>query len=231
MMVTLTAEQAKQDYVDKMGEPLGAQFAELWQEVADLHEKWLEFVELFGAKESRIDLINRAAPRFFRIVQDLLWEETLLHIARLTDKQNNHPTKRRLTLRNLSQLVKDPTAKRSAEALFAKVERDAEFCRDWRDRHIAHLNLALAIDDPSAQPLLPASRKQVDQVLDGIVALLNAVSSHYKDSESFFRLGASAGGAVSLLYIIDAGLKAQEARRQRLHQGKYTNDDIGPKDI
>jgi hypothetical protein len=231
MMVTLTAEQAKQEYVDKMGEPLGAQFAELWQEVADLHMKWLEFVELFGVKESRIDLINQAAPQFFRVVQDVLWEDTLLHIARLTDKQNNHPTKRRLTLRNLSQLVKDPTAKRNVEALFVKVERDAEFCRDWRDRHIAHLNLALAIEDPSARPLLPASRKQVNEVLDGIVALLNAVSSHYKDSESFFRLDTSAGGAVSLLYIIDDGLKAQEARRQRLHQGRYTNDDIGHKDI
>lgn len=230
-MVTLTAEQAKQEYVDKMGEPLGAQFAELWQEVADLHMKWLEFVELFGVKESRIDLINQAAPQFFRVVQDVLWEDTLLHIARLTDKQNNHPTKRRLTLRNLSQLVKDPTAKRNVEALFVKVERDAEFCRDWRDRHIAHLNLALAIEDPSARPLLPASRKQVNEVLDGIVALLNAVSSHYKDSASFFRLDTSAGGAVSLLYIIDDGLKAQEARRQRLHQGRYTNDDIGHKDI
>jgi hypothetical protein len=230
-MVTLSTEQVKQDYIDKMGEPLGTQFAQLWQEVADLHMKWLEFVELFGAKESRIDLINQAAPRFFGIVQDVLWEDTLLHIARLTDKQNNYPMKRRLTLRNLSQLVKDSAAKSKVEALFAKVERDAEFCRDWRDRHIAHLNLALATEDPTARPLLSASRKQVNEVLEGIVALLNAVSVHYKDSESFFRLGTSAGGAVSLLYIIDGGLKEQEARQQRLRHGKYTDDDIGPRDI
>jgi hypothetical protein len=64
-MATLTAEQAKQDYIDKMGEPLGTQFAELWQEVARFHMKWLEYVELFGTKESRFDLMNQAAPCSF----------------------------------------------------------------------------------------------------------------------------------------------------------------------
>jgi hypothetical protein len=47
--------------------------------------KWGEYVELFGTKPSRIDLRNRAAGGFFRVVQDGLWEDVLLHVARLTD--------------------------------------------------------------------------------------------------------------------------------------------------
>jgi hypothetical protein len=184
-MVTLSAEQARQSYIDKMGEPLGMQFAELWQQVARLH----------------------------------------------TDKQNNWPAKRRLTLRNLSQLVNDPTVRRRVEALFAEVEQNAEFIRDWRDRAGAHLNLSFAIDGPSAPAVTPGSRKQVNDVVDGIVAVMNAVSARHNDSESFFRIGTSAGGALCLMYVIDSGLRAEEAREQRLREGKARADDYGPRDI
>ena len=80
-----TPEEVKKEYIDIMGEPLGKFFNALWQEVAWLYTKWNEYVALYGTKPSRIDLMNKAAPRFFRIVQDSLWEVTLLHIARLTD--------------------------------------------------------------------------------------------------------------------------------------------------
>lgn len=53
-----------------MGSDLGTTYNALWQQLAWLHGKWAAYVELFGTKESRIDLMNEAAPRFFRIVQD-----------------------------------------------------------------------------------------------------------------------------------------------------------------
>ncbi|WP_408068516.1 AbiU2 domain-containing protein [Vineibacter terrae] len=55
-----------------------------------LHVKWEEYVELYGKRQSRVDLLNEAAPLFFRIVQDALWADTLLHIARLTDEPNSY---------------------------------------------------------------------------------------------------------------------------------------------
>src|SRR2546430_16292006 len=57
----------------------------LWNEVAWLHAKWHEYKELYGEKPPRLELLNRASGFFFRIVQDTLWENTLLHLARLTD--------------------------------------------------------------------------------------------------------------------------------------------------
>ena len=68
-----------------MGWELGELYAALWREVAGIHSKWAEYVVLYGTKESRVDLLNRAAPRFARLIQDTLWENTVLHIARLTD--------------------------------------------------------------------------------------------------------------------------------------------------
>jgi len=104
---SFTAQESKDRYVDKMGQALGTQFAALWQEVAYLHIKWAEFVDLYGTKPARIELLNRAAPKFFRMIQDLLWEETLLHIARLTDAPSSAGKKSNLTIRNLVPLVDD----------------------------------------------------------------------------------------------------------------------------
>ena len=47
--------------------------------------KWEEYLELFGKTSSRIHLLNQSAPVFFKIVQDSLWENIILHLARLTD--------------------------------------------------------------------------------------------------------------------------------------------------
>jgi hypothetical protein len=80
-----TPEDVKAHYVERMGDELGRLFHELWQEVALLRIEWGEFIELFGEKPSRVDLMNEAAPAFFAMVQRLLWEETLLSITRLTD--------------------------------------------------------------------------------------------------------------------------------------------------
>ena len=75
-------------YVAHMKEPLGKRFDALWQELGWLNVKWAQYVELYATKESRIDLLNKTAPLFFRIVQDTLLEDVLLHIARLTERSS-----------------------------------------------------------------------------------------------------------------------------------------------
>src|SRR6266496_1267585 len=80
-----TADEAKADNVRRMGKQLGELYHALWQEAAWLHIKWEEYISLFGTKPSRVELLNRAAPSFFRFVEDSLWEDMTLHVARLTD--------------------------------------------------------------------------------------------------------------------------------------------------
>ena len=65
-MTTQNASEAKAENIAKMGQELGEQFSALWQELAGLHSRWGEFVELYGSKKSRIELINHTAPAFFR---------------------------------------------------------------------------------------------------------------------------------------------------------------------
>jgi hypothetical protein len=211
-----------------MGETLGKLFHALWQEVAWLHAKWAEYVQLFGTKPNRIDLLNAAAPEFFRIVQDTLWDDTLLHIARLTERQRSGG-KAMLTIQTLPRMVDEQIRGDIAVLVKTALEKGA-FCRDWRNRHIAHRNLALALQE-GAEPLAPASRLNVRQAIDAISEVLNAVSEHYQDASLSFQSRGMSRGAEGLLYVIDDGLTAEAERQERLQSGNVRPEDWKPRDL
>lgn len=228
MSNTRSPEEAKQNYISVMGEPLGMVFHALWQEVARLHRVWSQYVELYGTKPSRVDLLNDAAPLFFRIVQTTLWEQTLLHIARLTDPPSS-AGKSNLTIQRLSDLIEDQDAADQVRRIVSQAWKSCEFCRDWRNRRIAHSDLELSIE-VGIKPLKTASRDGVNEALRSLTEVLNAVTRHYIQSESFFDVPSS-GDAVNLLYIIHDGLKEQEQRRARWKIGEHLEDDFKARDV
>src|SRR5213594_2144410 len=103
----LTADEVREEHLASMGPHLGPVYNALWNEVAWLHAKWHEYKELYGEKPPRLELLNRASGFFFRIVQDTLWENTLLHLARLTDPAVV-AGKSNLTIRALPELCDEP---------------------------------------------------------------------------------------------------------------------------
>jgi hypothetical protein len=224
-----TPEEVKKEYIDIMGEPLGKFFNALWQEVAWLYTKWNEYVALYGTKPSRIDLMNKAAPRFFRIVQDSLWEVTLLHIARLTDPPKS-AGKDNLSIKRIPQLLSDQKLIKAVEAKIEIASQKSEFCRDWRNRRIAHRDLKLAIEE-GINPLKPASRKMVKEALDSIADVLNIVTQYYKESTTIFDAPNDSGGGESLLYVIDDGLKWDEEKTKRIQRGDIREEDYQVRDI
>ena len=57
----------------------------LYQQVSYLHAKWGIFCQLYGSTKEVVDLLNSSAPSFFRICEDVLVDDILLNISRLTD--------------------------------------------------------------------------------------------------------------------------------------------------
>ncbi len=224
-----TPDEARAEHIHIMGEELGSLYDALWQEVAWLYGKWSEYVALFGTRESRVDLLNQAAPSFFRIVQDSLWEDVLLHIARLTDPPKS-AGKSNLTVRRLTSAINHPETKAAVTELIAKALLDSAFCRDWRNRRLAHRDLHFALAR-TAEPLQPASREKVDEVLRAVAGVLNAVANHYLDSTTFFDIDCESDGAFSLLHVLDAGLNAERARRERIKSGKFDQTDFKSRNL
>ncbi len=231
MARTMTAEEKQTEYAKHMGTPLGEQFSALWQEMAWLYLKWGEYDELFGKKPSRVQLLNDAAPVFFFVVEKVLWDDTLLHIARLTDPAQSvgKGNRTNLTIQALPDLV-DASIKKSIAGFVDVAVRRAKFCRDWRNRYIAHRDLALALDD-SVNPLKPASRKKVRQALEAIADVLDEISQRYMSSEMRFDIHGHLRGAESLLYVIDDGVKADTERLDRMHRGEVRPEDLNVRDL
>jgi len=226
MARNLTADEVREEHLASMGPHLGPVYNALWNEVAWLHAKWHEYKELYGEKPPRLELLNRASGFFFRIVQDTLWEDTLLHLARLTDPSRS-AGRQNLTVLQLPSLVNDPGLREQLEALLTEAKSKAEFARDWRNRHIAHRDLDKALGK-GAEPLAAASRNHVDEALRALAAVLNRVNTFYLKSTLTFDVIAPMTGGVALLYVLRDGLVAREKRLERLRAGRPDPDDLGP---
>ena len=206
-----------------MGRDLGSVYGALWNELVWLNWKWTEYVTLFGENPSRIDLINKAASSFFGIVQQTLWEDCLLHIARLTDPPKT-AGKDNLCIRRLLGFVNHKETYNEIEALIERAERSAEFSRDWRNRHIAHKDLQLTLRQ-GVRPLKTASRERVKESLNALAATLNKVEYHCNHSTTAFDAAGHPSGALSLLYVLDDGLRAAWERRERFETGNDRPED------
>lgn len=224
-----TAAEARADNIAAMGQELGERYSALWQELVWLYRIWGEYVDLYGTKPSRVELLNQAAGSFFRVVQDALWEQTLLRIARLTDPATS-VGKANLSVQSLLLAIDDIDAKDVVSRRIDEALKASAFCRDWRNRRIAHHDLDLALER-HPQPLAPASRAQVRNALDRIADVLNAVSQHYRDSETHFEGSLYPGGGASLLYLLDAALELRAERDARFKRGEHRPEDFIRKEL
>jgi hypothetical protein len=225
-MATASPDEVEEEHSRVLGPELGPVYHALYNDTAWLHVQWREFRKLFGASEARIDLLNVTAPVTFRVVQDSLWEGCLMGLCRLTDP-TEPAGKSALTIRRLPALVPLGTFRTELQARVDHAVNATGFARDWRNRQIAHSDLALALDQ-AAQPLSHASRELVTQALAAIAAVFNAISTHYFHSDLEMEPFLGHGGADELFAVLQEGARAQQARLDRFAAGRPIAEDLNP---
>ena len=191
-----------------------------------LHAKWLEYRKLYAQSEERIDLLNGTAAFFFRVVQDVLWEDVLLHIARLTDLPDQGRFKN-LTLRRLPEAVPDQHLANELSNLVENANVKSQFARDWRNKRIAHSDLSLAID-VKATPLPGVSRQHIEDALNCFRRILNRLYSSYLNAEVAYEHFLTNEDADALIHHLAVAARFEERQRQRLQAGNPLPEDIEP---
>lgn len=219
-----TDDHVRGEYLDKLGPQLGPVFSELRNDLAWLQVQWREYRELYGTSPERIDLMNSAAGFFFRILQDTMWENALLHLCRLTDPAAMRD-KRNLSIRALPELCADAAVQEAVTALVEQAVAATSFARDWRNRHIGHRDLVLALGS-GTRPLTPASRAQVSAAISAIHRVLNEISERLLDTTLAEDVITPPTGAEALLYVLRDGIKANAEKHDRFRSGKFTKDDL-----
>jgi hypothetical protein len=177
-MKELTAEEIKSEMIKKLGAEFGSLFYLLYNEITWLTFRWIEFVELYGEKESRLELMNKSAPFLFFTIQKVLWENLPLGITRITDPPKSRG-KKNLTLTALPSFLLDNKFKKEVESELKQLDIEIGFCRDWRNRWIAHIDYELATNNESAKPLETGTRKKLRSVIERIHSIYNMVELEY----------------------------------------------------
>jgi hypothetical protein len=216
-----SAEEVEADRLAVLGPDLGPLFHALDNEVSWLHAKWKEFRELYASSPT-VDLLNQTAAFFFRVVQDTLWHDALLQVARLTDPPVT-AGKSNLTLRRLPPALPAGSLQGEVEALVSKTLSEAAFARDWRNRRLAHSDLGLALG--GAQPLAEASRQHMETVLSSMRNVMNAVNQHHWNSTTAYEHFLSTDNAEALVYHLRVARKAEAKRNDRLNRGIVLSED------
>lgn len=197
-------------YQQIMGQELGDVFWALVCEVHSLSRLYDDSWHLFGdGSESRVLMLNKAAPAFFHRVQTTFERELMLGICRATDPARTGD-KENLTVLRLECLVEQ---KAVGAGKLVKVRAEAasvasNFARDWRNRWLAHKDLELSVEAPSARPLSAATLGKIDVALTALDDVLKSVSSAFNGNSAGFRRITQYGGSASLIRVIDKGLRA-----------------------
>src|SRR5690606_4985825 len=96
MTSSRSSEELRHRYVQVLGAEFGNLYHALESEYFWVRLKWQEFVALFASAD-RVEILNAAAPAYFLMLQDVLSDDILMHVARLTDPPTTGK-KRNLTI-------------------------------------------------------------------------------------------------------------------------------------
>mgnify|MGYP000478989467 CR=1 FL=1 len=217
----------REEHFRVLGPQLGPLYSSLYDEITWLHAKWQQYRQLYATPET-VKLLNQIAGFFFRVVQDVLWEDLLLHIARLIDQPKTKRAKENLTLLRLAPGIDEPKLAREVRTLVKNVERESAFAVDWRMRRLAHRDLALALNERSAQPLPGVSRERMKRALSAITLVMNKIEGHFWNSEVAFDYIITQSDAETLTYYLRLAAKAHDQRLEGLRQGRPLPEDLEP---
>ena len=209
MSTSKSHQETEGELIAAMGEDLGRFFFALYKEVVWLHAIWQEYRTIYGTSPEQIQLANRAAGFFFKIVQDELWDSVLLRVARLTDSPKSMG-QANLTIRAVPALVADLGLRQEIDKLVENALEKAEFAREHRHKRLAHRDLLHATD--SSISLSGVSRQHVEEMLESLRNVMNKLDGHYRDTTVMYQGFITSRGAEHLLHVLKRAETASVAR-------------------
>ena len=196
-MSARNAEEVHADYVAKMGQEAGHAFYQLHHKLIELHVLWQQYCNLFGQDDATVELLNRTAGLFFKVVQDELWDSVLLGISRMLDPPMTSGRKN-LTLRSLPEMVDGTALRDELRTLLETASKAAEFAKEHRNKRIAHQDHGY-LTNRNANALSGISRAKVNEMLEALRAVANRVHLHFFDSTVMYQTFIETTGAELLV--------------------------------
>jgi hypothetical protein len=129
---------------------------EIEQDVFRLNHVWETFQYLFAKEKKHVDVMNAVSGGFFVMVRQLLFDDAILRVSKLTDRAGNLHQENVSLARLLQATDWETTDTRRWQhyrSRLAAVEAACKPCRDHRNKRVSHKALelftkAISIQDP-----------------------------------------------------------------------------------
>jgi hypothetical protein len=160
-------------------------------------------------------VLNTVASNFFYLLEQLLFQDAMLHLCRLTDpaqtRVKGSPAET-LTVHRLADVISDPTLKAAVASAADQARGKCEFARQWRDKWLAHTDLA--VNQRGWASALPSvTAKHIEDAIDSLSTTLNLIEGYYSHPP-VVRIK-DPFEAKSLLHYLEEGLRATEDKNRR----------------
>ena len=189
----------------------------LYQDMSSLHAKWEIFNQLYVTSEETVELLNESAPSFFRICQDMLIDDILLTISRLTDPHQTY-NRGNLSMERLVAYVdesKYADLRDEIEQLLIEAKSKCRFARELRNRRIAHTDLSTRLH-AEANPLPALTEQQIKEAFSALRAIMNKIKMHFEDTSVLYEQVLMPGDGNSLIARLRDARTYRRQNRQNL---------------
>lgn len=187
----MNSTEVKAEFVASFPPPTGELAYELSKSITFMHLKWKLLRSLFATSQERIDLLNQTAPAFFAYVGQIMFDDVVLAITRLTD-----PKRKTACLAWLIKLLAPHVG--AAElagwrSQLALLNAAVEPLRETRNRYLAHDELPAALNN-RPRPMPGVSYAQMETTLKRIRKLFGSIEAKFRGSRTWHELIDADGG-------------------------------------
>jgi hypothetical protein len=208
-MSALSASSVMELHTKVLGSEPGRLYNALWNEIIRIRIKWQEYCSLFQAGPKTIATLNAAAPFFFYLVQDLLLNDIILSLSRITSRKTVDD-KANLTVAWLPESMPDAGDLQILDQLVSTAIAASRFTKDRRNRYIAHRDYALFVKQ-TAKPIRPIKCRQVEGALKALWKIIEHLEYYYFKSTTIDQIVRPMTGVSSLLHFLS---EAQRSLRK-----------------
>jgi hypothetical protein len=229
---TLNADEVRAKYIAEFGEKDVRIIEHIIEKVANMALRWRVFLYLYGGPQERVDTLYQASGLMAKMLQDLIWDDTLLRIRQMTDPETQGRNQN-LSLHHLVRIAgKKETDLSSAYKILETACADAKV---FASKKIAHLDLPVVMGSQQ----FAINRKQTTDAVNAIFCFVNEfkqklfdrsihlISHKAPDDETQFLLRLYQGIEAEkvLRPAAVARFMAEDSKNAGVSQG-YTRPDI-----
>jgi AbiU2 len=215
----MRTKETLQNFQNQLGEEFGTIYSALMIQFFEIELIWHEYKILFAHSQERIDLLNRTAPSFFKVVKNTFRDDIILRINRINDPKETNlrgTITPNLSVKRIANYINDTVIKLEFDLLVKQLTDSESDIRAIRNKYISHNDLAMRTG--KVDPLDGPSRRQIEGIIENLREIFRFIDEKFLDLDGGYPIDPYERGAQSLLRGLYDGVIHQNEHQEKLKQ-------------